>query len=57
MGMRVCVEYDGGDDAVEQGARIAQLVIEAIATPVIKEVTDLPTTKRGAGGFGSTGIM
>jgi dUTP pyrophosphatase len=37
------------------GARIAQLVIVPSAAPRIVEVDALPGTKRGAGGFGSTG--
>ena len=40
---------------VEAGARIAQLVIVPFASPRIVEVDALPGTKRGAGGFGSTG--
>ena len=41
--------------AVEAGARIAQLVITAVATPPVEEVDSLDTTARGTGGFGSTG--
>jgi dUTP pyrophosphatase len=37
------------------GARIAQLVIVPFASPRIVEVDALPGTKRGSGGFGSTG--
>jgi dUTP pyrophosphatase len=40
---------------VEAGDRIAQLVIVPFASPRIVEVDALPGTKRGAGGFGSTG--
>jgi dUTP pyrophosphatase len=40
---------------VKAGARIAQLVIVPFASPRIVEVDALPGTKRGAGGFGSTG--
>ena len=40
---------------VEAGARIAQLVIVPFASPRIVEVDALPGTKRGSGGFGSTG--
>lgn len=35
--------------------RIAQMVIEPVALPQLKEVQDLDETERGAGGFGSTG--
>lgn len=41
---------------VREGDRIAQLIIERIATPEVFEVEDLDATFRGAGGFGSTGI-
>ena len=40
---------------IEPGARIAQLVVEAIATPEPAWAEDLEETDRGAGGFGSTG--
>ncbi len=40
---------------VKDGERIAQLVIEKVETPVFEEVDELPSTERGAGGFGSTG--
>ncbi|KAF7301524.1 dUTPase domain-containing protein [Mycena indigotica] len=43
------------DFEVEEGDRIAQLIIERIYTPEILEVQDLDETLRGAGGFGSTG--
>ncbi|KAJ3806925.1 dUTP pyrophosphatase [Lentinula lateritia] len=43
------------DFEVEEGDRIAQLIIEKIHTPEILEVQDLDETLRGAGGFGSTG--
>lgn len=41
---------------VKRGDRIAQLILERILTPEVKEVDELDTTVRGAGGFGSTGI-
>ncbi|KAJ9513347.1 hypothetical protein QJQ45_001387 [Haematococcus lacustris] len=44
------------DFAVSRGDRIAQLIVERIATPDVLEVDDLDETLRGAGGFGSTGI-
>jgi dUTP pyrophosphatase len=40
---------------VEPGARIAQLVVEAIATPEPAWADELEETARGASGFGSTG--
>ncbi|KAG2051356.1 dUTP pyrophosphatase [Suillus hirtellus] len=43
------------DFQVEEGDRIAQLIIERIYTPDVMEVDNLDETSRGAGGFGSTG--
>ncbi|KAI0736121.1 dUTP pyrophosphatase [Fomitopsis betulina] len=43
------------DFQVEEGDRIAQLILERIVTPDVLEVQDLDETLRGAGGFGSTG--
>lgn len=34
---------------------MAQLVLERIETPDVVEVDDLDETRRGAGGFGSSG--
>eukprot|EP01122_Echinamoeba_exundans_P000731 TRINITY_DN10665_c0_g1_i1.p1 TRINITY_DN10665_c0_g1~~TRINITY_DN10665_c0_g1_i1.p1 ORF type:complete len:203 (-),score=48.93 TRINITY_DN10665_c0_g1_i1:199-807(-) len=51
----VLYNFSEVDFAIEQGDRIAQLIIERIATPDVEEVDDLDGTDRGAGGFGSTG--
>ena len=40
---------------IAHGERIAQLVITPVFTPGFTEVSELSDTKRGAGGFGSTG--
>ncbi len=40
---------------IAAGDRIAQLVIVAVATPDVLEVDELAATRRGEGGFGSTG--
>ena len=40
---------------IENGARIAQMVLCPIAKAKLKEVKILESTKRGSGGFGSTG--
>ncbi len=46
-----------GDEPVviEPGHRIAQLVIAPVVQAELEQVDTLPTTDRGAGGFGSTG--
>ncbi|KAH7888017.1 dUTP pyrophosphatase [Phlebopus sp. FC_14] len=43
------------DFEVQEGDRIAQLIIEKIYTPDVMEVDHLEETARGANGFGSTG--
>lgn len=40
---------------IERGERIAQMVIAAVVQPRVTLVTELSTTERGTGGFGSTG--
>jgi dUTP pyrophosphatase len=41
---------------VRRGDRIAQLVIQRVERAELIEVNELPTSERGAGGFGSTGV-
>ena len=40
---------------VNHGDRIAQMVVAPVTRATLIEVTELPATARGAGGFGSTG--
>lgn len=40
---------------VERGMRIAQAVLAPVVKAAWREVSELPETSRGAGGFGSTG--
>ena len=49
--------YNDSDEVqeVKDGERIAQLVIQPYVAVDFKEVDELPHTKRGDGGFGSTG--
>jgi dUTP pyrophosphatase len=42
--------------ALEPGARIAQAMIIQVPHVVLTEVTELPDSIRGGGGFGSTGV-
>jgi dUTP pyrophosphatase len=42
---------------IERGMRIAQMVIAAYIRATFSEVLELPSTQRGAGGFGSTGTQ
>ena len=41
---------------IEKGLRIAQMVLCPVIKATLKEVDTLKETKRGSGGFGSTGI-
>ena len=41
---------------VVRGERIAQLVIQKVEVAEFEEIDDLPSTERGEGGFGSTGV-
>lgn len=43
------------DLIIKNHERIAQIILEKIITPPIEIVEDLEESKRGAGGFGSTG--
>lgn len=43
------------DYEIQPNERIAQLIIQPIATPEIVECDSLDDTQRGSGGFGSTG--
>ena len=56
-GQVVVVLHNHGSEpqTVEQGERIAQLVITPVLTPAYEEVKELSSSQRGAGGFGSTG--
>jgi dUTP pyrophosphatase len=40
---------------LRRGDRIAQLLIQRVESASLVEVSDLPGSHRGAGGFGSTG--
>ncbi len=42
------------DWVIERGRKIAQLILERICHPELKEVTHLLKSERGTGGFGST---
>ncbi len=43
--------------AIDDGERIAQLVIVPFASPIIVEYPELAATARGSGGLGSTGRL
>lgn len=50
--------FNFGDEDfhVKRGDRIAQLICERIFIPSLEECQTLDKTKRGASGYGSTGV-
>jgi dUTP pyrophosphatase len=42
--------------SIARGERIAQLVVQRVERATLVEVDEIATTRRGAGGFGSTGV-
>ncbi|XP_026761474.1 deoxyuridine 5'-triphosphate nucleotidohydrolase [Galleria mellonella] len=53
----VLFNHSDEDFHVKKGDRIAQLICEKIFYPTVIEVKNLTETKRGEGGFGSTGTQ
>ena len=54
----VCVGLCNVSDkpyVIEPFERVAQMVIAPVFVPTVREVGELSSTERGAGGFGSTG--
>jgi len=51
----ILFNFGNKDFEVKRGDRIAQLICERISYPTLEEVASLDDTKRGGGGFGSTG--
>lgn len=49
------VNHGAGPVTIQRGERIAQLVIQPVARAELVEVRELPGSRRGEGGFGSTG--
>ena len=52
----ILINLGNKDFIVEKGLRIAQMVLCPIIKANVKEVETLENTKRGSGGFGSTGV-
>jgi dUTP pyrophosphatase len=51
----ILVNWGAETVRLPRGERIAQLVVCPVARAALHEVSELPPTGRGAGGFGSTG--
>ncbi len=55
--LKVILQNSGAEPVtLRRGDRIAQLVFARFEAPTIEEAGALSGTKRGAGGFGSTGV-
>jgi dUTP pyrophosphatase len=55
--IRICLINHDLREPIElrRGDRIAQLVVQRVEHAVFREVAELDATRRGAGGYGSTG--
>jgi dUTP pyrophosphatase len=51
----ILINHGKNDFHIKKGERIAQMVINKVESADFKEVEELSETKRGDGGFGSTG--
>ena len=51
----ILINHGSAPFEIRRGERIAQMVIAAVAQAELVPVAALPATKRGSGGFGSTG--
>ncbi len=51
----ILINHSTESFTIEEGMRIAQMVISPVCRAIIEEIPQLPETRRGAGGFGSTG--
>lgn len=52
----ILVNLGEEDFTIERGMRIAQMIVAPVSTISWVKTDNLPDTKRGAGGFGSTGL-
>ncbi|MDC0937439.1 dUTP diphosphatase [Pelagibacteraceae bacterium] len=51
----ILINHSDKNFKIERGLRIAQMVLCPVVKATLKEVNTLEPTKRGTGGFGSTG--
>ena len=55
--LKILLKNDSINDFhIKKGDKVGQMIIEKIANPSVEVVEGLEETRRGAGGFGSTGI-
>ena len=51
----ILINFGNEKFIIENGERIAQMVVCPVVQATLEEVKELPKTERGTGGFGSTG--
>jgi dUTP pyrophosphatase len=51
----ILINHGRAPFAVHRGMKIAQLLVKPVLAVDVQEVAQLSDTRRGAGGFGSTG--
>ena len=51
----ILINHGSEPFAIHRGDRIAQLLVQKVEPVEFREVSELPASGRGAGGFGSTG--
>lgn len=54
--MVAMINLSDTSQTIENGERIAQMIISTYTTAIWNEVNELTSTERGSGGFGHTGI-
>lgn len=52
----ILINHGNSPFAINNGDRIAQLVVASVSSAIFVEVDSLSETDRGQGGFGSTGV-
>ena len=52
----ILINFGSEPVIIKNGDRIAQLVLAPVIRAAVQEVPCLPETRRGSGGFGSTGV-
>jgi len=52
----ILFNHGDSDFAVKPGDRVAQMILQKVDMAAVSEVSELPDTARGEGGFGSTGV-
>ncbi len=52
----ILINHGVGEFVIEEGMKIAQMVVQPVLNVEVRRVDELSDTQRGEGGFGSTGV-